>query len=202
MAKLEPISAVAAAKSRSQPVTTPKVDIAQEAQRTPAFEALDSYFEAPSSEEEDIFDILDNVVPRIVVPRNVLMCNWRGRGENVLVDTDNELTVLINNDEDFALMGVFDFVVLKGAININGANFAASQRPGQNPPIRRAFVSSTRQISIIKALDHTNQVRFLHCEDHPTPFAGVSPLFINIWNERPSGLPCRSFTLVSGSSNV
>jgi len=131
------------------------------------------------------------------IAQNLQICNWQNRGDNVLSDTNQELTVMLSHGEEFALVGVFDFVVLKGAININGANFSANNHLGQGPAAQRAFMPSTHPISIVRALDDANQVRFMHCNDQPTPFAHISPLFADIWIQHAGGLPCRSFSLVS-----
>ncbi|KAF2707416.1 hypothetical protein K504DRAFT_411618 [Pleomassaria siparia CBS 279.74] len=186
-ATIKPISAVAAAKTRLQPV---HIDHAPEA-------VSDLVVEIDASEKEYTEASSDEEAPDI--RRNVQMCNWRYQNDNVSVDTDRELTMILTNGEELALIGVFDFVILKGAMNINGANFAASQRGGGPPIIRRAYVPSPHPISIIKGLDDTTQVQFLHCEDEPAPFENISPLFKGIWNERPDGRSCRSFAVIPES---
>jgi polynucleotide 5'-hydroxyl-kinase GRC3/NOL9 len=199
IANIKPISAIAAAKLRSQPQPidtgyfndtrddTPSSPATAPGSSNPAFQACE---DAISDEE------LPDFRP------NVQMCNWSYGVKNVAEDTRRGLTVSMQGGEDIALIGVFDFIVLKGAININGANFAAVQPLPQNALAQRVYVPSTHPISLIKALDDSNMIQFLHCDDTPKSFASISPLFAGIWYERSSGLTSRSFGLVSISAIV
>jgi polynucleotide 5'-hydroxyl-kinase GRC3/NOL9 len=200
--EVKPISAIAAAKLRSQPqpINTGYFDGTRDGEESSspvtATNPPSRAFEDPEPEFEDA--VSDEEFPDF--QPNVQMCNWRYGVGNVAEDTSRGLTVSLQSGEDIALIGVFEFIVLKGAININGANFAAIQPLPQNAPPRRVYVPCTHPISIIKALDDSNMIQFLHCEDAPKSFASISPLFAGIWNERPSGLPSRSFALVSGQT--
>jgi polynucleotide 5'-hydroxyl-kinase GRC3/NOL9 len=198
IANIKPISAIAAAKLKSQPqpINTGYFDGTQDEGSSSPATATDPPSRAFESSEPEFEDaISDDELPDF--RPNVQMCNWRYGVGNVAEDTYRGLTVSLQAGEDIALIGVFDFIVLKGAININGANFAATQPLPQNTLPRRVYVPCTHPISVIKALDDSNMIQFLHCEDTPKSFASISPLLAGIWNERPSGLTSRSFALVS-----
>lgn len=135
-----------------------------------------------------------------VIYHNQQLCTFRPGPNNVLLDTDEELTISLKKNATIALLGCFDFVVLKGAINLSGANFAAHPRQGDAVQ-GCAFVPSTHPIPTIKGLDTRNEIKFLSCGE-PMPLAKLSPLYANIWNARTLGNIGRSFTLVSSLSRT
>jgi hypothetical protein len=84
--------------------------------------------------------------------------------------------------------------VLKGAVNINGANFGAVPRHGEEKKSWRVYVPSTHPITKVRGLDRVNHVQFLSC-DEPVGLQGISPDFTGIWaTKKELG---RSFDFVS-----
>ncbi|KAF2661588.1 hypothetical protein K491DRAFT_764896 [Lophiostoma macrostomum CBS 122681] len=183
----KPLSAVAAAKLKSH-VLNDK-NISSDASLHP-----DSEF-AESDEKECSSD-----VEFPVVRQNLQLCSWRYGPDYVSSETEDHLTVSLDKNATIALIGCFEFIVLRGAVNINGGNFAAA-RPSKKPPqTHRVFIPSTQPISSIKGLDSRNEVQFIECAE-PTPFASLSPLYGKIWNaNRRKGRP-RSFALITESND-
>lgn len=130
-----------------------------------------------------------------MVKQNVQLCTWSHRENDILDESNDQMTVSLNKNTTITLIGCFELVVLKGAINVNGANYAANRRRKESGIRHRVFVPSTHPISSIKGLDSTNEIQFWSCEK-PAPFANLSPLFENIWNARLKKDPARSFSLV------
>lgn len=178
------MSAVAAARLRAQLQATPIV--VAEAPVSPP-EAT------PSSEIEE--EITEDEPMHVEPQHNLQLCTWRYGKDYVSSETDEELTVSLNKNTTITLIGSFDFIVLKGAININGANYGAKSRRSPGAVKHRAYVPSTHPISIIRGLDSDNEIRFLDCKD-PLPFDKQSPLFANIWNAESRKGRQRSFSLV------
>jgi polynucleotide 5'-hydroxyl-kinase GRC3/NOL9 len=146
---------------------------------------------AESNYEESSSDI---DVP--VVRQNLQLCSWRYGPDYVSSETEDQLTVSLEKNATIALIGCFEFVVLRGAVNINGGNFAASRPSEKSREKYRVFMPSTHPISNIRGLDSRNEVQFVESSE-PTSFSNLSPLFGNIWNaNRRKGRP-RSFALVS-----
>ncbi|CAN9422387.1 unnamed protein product [Alternaria alternata] len=109
----KPLTAIAAARLRTEAaakvVNTPKVTLEQIP--VPASPLLkDGNPEQKDSDEEE------QPVP---VQRNLKLCNWRNEPQNILSDTDTELTVNLNKHATITLIGCFDLLVLRGAVNIN-----------------------------------------------------------------------------------
>jgi polynucleotide 5'-hydroxyl-kinase GRC3/NOL9 len=98
-----------------------------------------------------------------------------------------------------ALIGYFTFKVLRGAVNVNGANIGAVTHEGQKAVTHRAAVPATHPISKIRGLDGRNQVQFTSCKE-PAPFSNLNPLFSDIWNAKDRGRERRTFRLVSDIS--
>lgn len=184
------MSAIAAARLRAQ----------QQAASVSVPEAIASPPEAvPSSEvEEEISEDEATYMP-FEPQRNLQLCTWRYGKDYVSSETDDELTVSLNKNTTITLIGSFDFIVLKGAININGANYGAKSRKSPGSVKHRAYVPSTHPISSIRGLDNDNEVRFVDCKD-PLPFDKLSPLYTNIWNVESKKGRQRSFSLVSDAS--
>jgi polynucleotide 5'-hydroxyl-kinase GRC3/NOL9 len=131
----------------------------------------------------------------MVLRQNVKLCTWRNDAQNILSDTDKELTVNLNKHTTIALIGCFRFKVLRGAINVNGANIGAMSRDGQQDQVYTAYVPATHPISKFRGLDGMNHVQFLHCAD-TSQLASTGPLLEDIWNAG-----SRSFSVVSTSRN-
>jgi polynucleotide 5'-hydroxyl-kinase GRC3/NOL9 len=140
-------------------------------------------------------DVEDDEKEPLPPQRNVQLCTWRYGPDYVSSESKEQLTVSLKKFATITLTGCFDFAVLKGAININGANFGATPRSTQQKSTHRAFVPSTHPISVIRGLDSDNEIQFLDC-DEPTPLAGLNPLFANIWSTKRAGKWPRSFELV------
>ncbi|KAF1843805.1 uncharacterized protein K460DRAFT_357487 [Cucurbitaria berberidis CBS 394.84] len=130
-----------------------------------------------------------------IIKRNFKLCNWRNESQNILSDTESELTINLNKHTTIALIGCFEFKVIRGAININGANIGALSRDAQKGVVHRAFVPSTHPILKIRGLDGTNHVQFMSCKE-AVPIAENSPLFANIWNAE---FVTRSFSIITES---
>jgi polynucleotide 5'-hydroxyl-kinase GRC3/NOL9 len=180
-----PLSAVAAAKLRLQQKQDPEPPLDAPVNTTP--EAVSSDLSQDEPEQ-------DAPLPQ----RNVQLCTWRYGQDYITSESADQLTVSLKKNATITLIGCFDFAVLKGAININGANFGAGTRKDEAPSTRRAFVPSTHPISTIRGLDGQNEIQFLDC-DEPTPFERLSPLFADIWNAKSQDAQSRSFSLITNS---
>ncbi|KAI4955516.1 hypothetical protein J4E91_001377 [Alternaria rosae] len=184
----KPLTAIAAARLRTEAaakvVNTPEVTLEQIP--VPTSPLLD----AARSEHEDS----DEGGKHAPVHRNLKLCNWRNEPQNILSDTDTELTINLNKHATITLIGTFDLTVLRGAVNINGANIGTVSRDGQKNQVHRACVPATHPMSKIRGLDGTNQIRFRTCKT-PAPLASISPLFAGIWSD----LTDRSFRVVTNS---
>lgn len=182
---VNPLSAVAAAKLRLQQQQDPIAPLNVPVIPNPEVDVSDLSQEEPELEQSE---------PQ----RNVQLCTWRYGQDYVTSESADQLTVSLKKNATITLIGCFDFAVLKGAININGANFGAGPPTGEAHSIRRAFVPSTHPISSIKGLDGQNEIKFMDC-DEPTPLAPLSPLFADIWNAKSREEQPRSFSLITDS---
>ncbi|CAG5148499.1 uncharacterized protein ALTATR162_LOCUS2208 [Alternaria atra] len=184
----KPLTAIAAARLRTEAaakvVNTPEVTLEQIP--VPASPLLQ---DGKSGQEDS-----DEEEQRVPVQRNLKLCNWRNEPQNILSDTDAELTINLNKHATITLVGCFDLVVLRGAVNINGANIGTVSRDGQKNQVHRASVPVTHPISKIRGLDGTNHIRFKTCKI-PAPLAHISPVFDGIWND----VNDRSFRIVTNS---
>ncbi|KAK1909983.1 hypothetical protein P3342_008155 [Pyrenophora teres f. teres] len=185
----KPLTAIAAARLRTEAaakvVKTAEVALEQIAMpSSPLLQSRDSDIEEVESEEE--------VVP---VQHNVKLCNWRSEPQNVLSETDTELKISLSKHTTIALIGCFDFTVLRGAVNVNGANIGTVSRDGQKNRVYRAYVPATHPIFKIRGLDGTNHIQIKTCKP-PAPLASISPLFKEIWNEDTRDGKNRSFRIV------
>ncbi|KAF2263524.1 hypothetical protein CC78DRAFT_544912 [Lojkania enalia] len=180
-----PISAIAAAKLRARELTdqVSQVDGAQN-------EAPSSYSEATASdyEEESDEDVTE-------VFTNFQLCNWRYENTNVISESGDELTISLNKNKTASFVGCYDFVVLKGAINVNGANIARNPGKSETPNVHRAYAPSTHPIMTIRGLDHENWIHLLSCKE-PVPFVNISPLFTNIWASNSGANSAKSFSFI------
>lgn len=178
------MSAIAAArlKARTPTHTTEGV---QEPPPSPLADTSAS--EAPESETEDIS----------LIPQNFKLGTWRKTDNNVLSDTSDELTIVLDKHATATFVGCFDLKILKGAVNINGANLGVLPKGSkEGSKVHRVYVPSTHPITKIRGLDRTNHVQLRSC-DEPTHFADLSPLFAEIWAGSTEGNRGRSFTGVS-----
>jgi polynucleotide 5'-hydroxyl-kinase GRC3/NOL9 len=188
----KPLSAIAAARLRAE-VATKSAAIQETtleplpAPSSPPPENLVSEYEDSDAEPEPV-----------VVKRNLKLCNWRNDPKDILSDTDSELTIDLEKHTTIALIGYFTFKVLRGAVNINGANIGAVTHEGQKAVTHHAAVPATHAISKIRGLDGRNQVQFLSCRE-PAPFSNLNPLFTDIWNAKTRNQKPRTFSVVSYS---
>jgi polynucleotide 5'-hydroxyl-kinase GRC3/NOL9 len=153
----------------------------------------------PKPEEPEEPEESDLDEEPLVVRQNLKLCTWRNEAQNIFSNTDNELVVKLSKHMTIALIGVFQFKVLRGAVHINGANIGALSPNGQKDQVYTAYVPSTHPMSKIRGLDNVNQVQFISCEE-PRPLANVSPLFADIWHARTANRGSRSFDVVSQTS--
>ena len=188
----KPLTAIAAARLRTEAaakiVETPKVTL------EPAVAPADALVEIKESGDEKS-DAEEEDVP---VLRNLRLCNWRSEPQNIISDTDTELIVNLNKHTTIALIGCFEFKVLRGAVHINGANIGTVSRDGQKSKMHRACMPATHPISKIRGLDGSNRVLFRNCNS-PTPLAHMNPLFEKLWNTSSRFENERSFRVVSAS---
>jgi polynucleotide 5'-hydroxyl-kinase GRC3/NOL9 len=182
----KPLSAVAAARLKAQQIVAASAG-SLDAPSSPVSESAPSEVSEAEAQEEEF---------PVTQQRNVQLCTWRYGKDYISSESDSEITVSLKKGVTITLIGIFDFAVLKGAININGANLEAKAGRGEKPIVRRAFVPSTHPLSIIRGLDGTNEVRFLDCGD-AMPLEELSPLFRDIWNAKSGKGGSRSFALVS-----
>jgi polynucleotide 5'-hydroxyl-kinase GRC3/NOL9 len=180
---VKPLSAIAAARLRSQ-VPEPAVKTL-EIPPSPSAESSDGSAAQPDEE----------LLP---VRTSQQLCTWRYNYNNVRSDSDEQLTISLGKSQTVALVGCYDLVVLKGAVNINGANFGAGPGSANSSPRYRVYAPSTHPIPLIRGLDSENEIQFLNCKE-PTPFANLSPLFAIIWQARPKEGNAKSFTVVTES---
>jgi polynucleotide 5'-hydroxyl-kinase GRC3/NOL9 len=181
------LSAIAAARLKAEqaasPITNP--DGIQEPPPSPLADSTAS--EAAESEPEDIS----------LIPQNFKLSTWRRIQTNILSDSPSELTIVLDKNTTASFVGCFDVRVLKGAVNINGANIgAAAKGSKESASTHRVYVPSTHPITKIRGLDRTNHVELRSCQE-PTPFADMNPLFDNIWGAGATNDNNRSFTWVS-----
>jgi polynucleotide 5'-hydroxyl-kinase GRC3/NOL9 len=188
----KPLTAIAAARLRTEAaakvVNTPEVTLEPNpVPKNSLLEARESGSEESDAEEEDV-----------PIQRNLRLCNWRNESQNILSTTETDLTVNLNKHATIALVGCFEFKVLRGAIHINGANIGTVSRDGHKNKVHRAHVPATHAIPKIRGLDGTNHVLFKSCKA-PSPLARVNPQFDNLWNAKSGQKLERSFHVVSTS---
>jgi polynucleotide 5'-hydroxyl-kinase GRC3/NOL9 len=187
----KPLSAIAAARLKAEAsakgVVTPEITV----EPVPAPESSSTLPESPVPELEESEQ--ENDVP--VKQLNLKLNNWRNEPQNVLSDTATELTVKLPKHSTIAMIGCFHLKVLRGAININGANIGAMSRDGQQDQYYTAYVPATHPILKIRGLDGTNHVQFINCKE-ASPLSYNSPLFADIWNVRTEIESNRSFSVV------
>lgn len=149
---------------------------------------------SPTSEslESDISD-LEPGESSDLVARNFTLCSWHKTGKNVISDTGTEITIVLEKHETVAFVGCCIIDVLKGAVNINGANLSTPMSQEGKTKKNRIFAASIYPLFKIRGLDRKSQIRLVHCTE-PSPLAKISPLFAGIWAANPAG--SRSFQMV------
>ncbi|KAF1966763.1 hypothetical protein BU23DRAFT_517392, partial [Bimuria novae-zelandiae CBS 107.79] len=186
----KPMSAIAAARLRAA-AAIPNNGGLQEAPASSLTESSASEAAKSESEPEDV----------LPVHQNFKLSTWRKHQSNVLSDTSKELSIVLDKNATASFVGCFDVKVLKGAVNINGANLGATTRGSKEEgKSHRVFVPSTHPITKIRGLDRTNHIQLRSCRE-PVPFADLSPLFSDIWSgsaERDKG---RTFAYVTESDD-
>jgi polynucleotide 5'-hydroxyl-kinase GRC3/NOL9 len=188
-ASVKPLSAIAAARLKAEAAVKHVAALENTAESVPLPDSADTLLQSPVVEPEDAEQHDEPMVLR----QNVKLCTWRNEAQNILSDTDKELAVKLNKHTTIALIGCFRFKVLRGAINVNGANIGAVSRDAQQNQVYTAYVPATHPISKFRGLDSINHVQFLHCADS-NQLASTGPLFEDIWNAS-----SRSFSVVSTS---
>lgn len=188
----KPKSAIAAARLKAEAaakgIVTTEVTIDPVVSPSDVVPPSPAYGHQDSEPEDDKEPML--------IKQNLKLCSWRNDPQDVLLDTDIDLTVKINKHTTISLVGRFRFKVLRGAVNINGANIGVLSREGQKDQDYVAFVPATHPITKIRGLDSTNHVQFSHCSD-ARPLANISTLFADIWNPPIGSGIYRSFKIVS-----
>jgi len=145
-----------------------------------------------SSASEAVYSEPEDIPP---IAQNFKLCTWRSsQGSTILSDSATELTLAIEKHTTVSFVGCFDVHVVRGAVNIHGANIGTPRR-NETKKSHRVFVPSTHPITKIRGLDRLSHIRISSCEE-PTPFADISPLFANIWSGNEDSSDGRSFTLV------
>lgn len=186
----KPLSAIAAARLKAESavkgVTTPEITTDPVPQPSVVVPPSPS----PQHEESEADE------EPLVVRQNLKLCSWRNEPQNVVSDTSSELTVKLPKHTTIALIGCFRFKVLRGAVNINGANIGALSHEGEKAQTYTSHVPATHPISKIRGLDGMNHVQFITCEQ-PGPLAKTSTLFADIWNVPTRSGRSRSFEVVS-----
>ncbi|KAF2121778.1 hypothetical protein BDV96DRAFT_639865 [Lophiotrema nucula] len=182
-----PISAIAAAKLRAQQVT--HVDGNLEASPGPLSVV-------PESDAEEI-PFGDHVQE---AQRNPQLCNWRNEQKNVISESEDQLTIALSKNSTVSFIGCYRLTVLKGAVNVNGANLASSSKTGQTATSYLVYAASPCPIPSIRGLDHENQIQVSTCRE-PTQLADICPLFADIWSGATTATESTSFKLVRQSSS-
>jgi polynucleotide 5'-hydroxyl-kinase GRC3/NOL9 len=186
----KPLSAIAAARLRAEAAT--KKIVVQEATLEPLL--------APSSPPpEDLvseYEESEADPEPAITKRSLKLCNWQNNPKDIFTENESELSINLDKHTTIALVGHFDFRVLRGAIHINGANIGSVTREGHKAQSYRACVPATHPIYKIRGLDGKNHVQFTSCKE-PIPFTKLNPLFEDIWNTGSRGERQRSFGIVS-----
>jgi polynucleotide 5'-hydroxyl-kinase GRC3/NOL9 len=204
----KPLSAIAAARLRAEAAA--KGTITPEVTTEPVLSPSGVLPSVPTSEQQQL--LLDPAAAEerdedgeedesSLTKQNLKLCTWQNKSQHILSDTEHEITVKLSKHTTIALIGCFRFIVLRGAININGANIGASSREGHEDRVHTAYVPATHPISKIRGLDGVNHVQFIDCPES-RPLADTGTLFADIWNVQEPHPHSRSFSIVSGSQMI
>ena len=177
------MSAIAAARLRAVAPVLNANDF-QEPPKSPLIDSSAS--EAAESEAGDV----------ALIQQNYKLSTWQKNRGTVLSDTNEELTIVLEKHATATFVGCFDVKVLRGAVNISGANLGATSGVSQEEGSSyRVFVPSTHPVTKIRGLDRTSNVQLRSCRD-AIPFADISPLFSDIWGGDAESDNGRSFSWV------
>ncbi|CAO2656205.1 Nn.00g050080.m01.CDS01 [Neocucurbitaria sp. VM-36] len=195
-----PLSAIAAARLRAgaaaKGITTPEITHEPvPIPSTPAPESVESGSRLLGPEEEERREE-EEEEGHTSFRRKLKFCNWRNDSQDIISNTDSELTLNLNKHSTIALVGSFKFKVLRGAVNINGANISTASRAAQDNGFYHAFVPAIHPILKIRGLDGTNHIKFMSCRD-PMPLARNSPLCVHNSDITPV---TRSFKIITDSN--
>lgn len=125
--------------------------------------------------------------------RKIKFCNWQNSSEDILSDSTSELTINLKKHDTIALLGCFKFRVLRGAVNINGANITATDNDAYEKDFHFVLIPTTHSIPKFRGLDSTNHIQFLTCIDWEILISN-SPYFPGLENNT---CMTRSFKVVS-----
>ncbi|KAF2000441.1 hypothetical protein P154DRAFT_576118 [Amniculicola lignicola CBS 123094] len=179
----KPLSAVTAAKLKIQSSTY--AESAKELSPSPSLEPSPSDVEPEDSGENSHED-----------RQNVQLCTWRYEKRNIVADNSQHLIITLDKNKTIAFVGSYAFVVLKGAINISGANVVANPRLKERAQWHHVCAPSTHPIPIVRGLDDSNEIKF-RSSDLQTPLSN-NPLFADIWRPERTGFR-RTFLFVAES---
>ncbi|KAH8727252.1 hypothetical protein GQ44DRAFT_748589 [Phaeosphaeriaceae sp. PMI808] len=190
-ASQKPQSAIAAARLKAEAtkgVVTPELILDPVIETpTPKLQSRAPELQESESDEESL-----------PVKENFKLCNWRNESQNILSDTKRDFSIKLNKHTTVALIGAFQFKVLRGAVNINGANIGRLPGNGEEDPVYTSYAPATHPISKIRGLDSVNHVQFTNCVE-ARPLANSSPLFADIWSVPGDEDYGRSFSIITES---
>ena len=186
----KPLSAIAAARLRAE-VAKRSIDV----QKT-TLEPLDAPSSPPAEQLVSEYEESEAEPEPASTRRSSRLCNWQNNPKDIFTEDESELSISLDKNTTIALLGHFDLKVLRGAVNINGANIGAVTREGHKSETYRAFVPATHPIFKIRGLDVKNRVQFTSCRE-PAPLAKLNPLYEDIWNTDSKGERRRTFGIVS-----
>ncbi|KAH6637711.1 hypothetical protein C7974DRAFT_450712 [Boeremia exigua] len=190
----KPLSAIAAARLRAEAAktaaekeATPEPQAA--ASPAPALTPEHAASPAPDSPSESESD--SSPPPA----RATKLSTWTHAPSAIHAETAAELTITLAKNSTIALLGTFDLHVLRGAINIDGANLGAVTRDGERAGPWRVSVPATHPVLKIRGLDGENRVRFVGCED--AGMGRLGSVWEGLWNEGVAGERGRSFGVIT-----
>ncbi|KAK3076330.1 hypothetical protein LTS18_013307, partial [Coniosporium uncinatum] len=137
--------------------------------------------------------------------RNITLSTWQPTATNVLEDTKSVKRIRLKARQTITYIGIYDLLVVKGAITIYGAVLTADNGSQQ------VFAPSTHALPNIKCLSREAEVQIKHVPGNGlTSLKMFSPLYGRFWNHRTkenitqlaNGQPDRrSFSLLRASNN-
>lgn len=132
---------------------------------------------------------------------NLKFGSWHNEPHNIIEKSATGLTVRLEKHSTIAFLGCYYLSVLKGAVNINGANISSVSLDGQTRRVYPVYVPSSHPVLKIRALDHENHVRIISMR-HPSPLTFLCSPFGDIWSAPSSAGPPWSFTTVCLPSQI
>ncbi|KAL5121191.1 Polynucleotide 5'-hydroxyl-kinase grc3 [Pleosporales sp. CAS-2024a] len=166
----KPLSAVAAARLRAEAAARDVVALSV----TPPPVHVSGPASPPPHSPELGHEGSDQDKEPSSVRQTIKLCTWRNAAQNILSDTDAELTLELNKHSTIALIGCFRFKVLRGAINVNGANIGTISHNGAHDGTYTAYVPATHPITKFRGLDGVNHT--FGTEDRDPEAPGLSLL--------------------------